>query len=173
MKTIRQIAEEIGVSKQAVHQKRKSKELSTCLQPFTSTVDGVVYIDEPGETLILQAFNKSPSTSFTAVDVNEPSTVYGHVDGQIIEILREQLATKDVQINELNERLKEQTAANKDLTAALEHTTASLHAAQALHAGTMQKHLTDNSPVEVINEAGQSESPPVKKKGFWNIFKKQ
>ena len=39
-KTVKQIADELGVSKQAVHQKRKSKELSTALQPFTSTVDG-------------------------------------------------------------------------------------------------------------------------------------
>ena len=37
-KTVKQIADELGVSKQAVHQKRKSKELSTALQPFTSTV---------------------------------------------------------------------------------------------------------------------------------------
>lgn len=50
-KTIRQLAEEIGVSKQAVHQKRKSKALSIDLQPFTSTVDGMVYIDSDGEKL--------------------------------------------------------------------------------------------------------------------------
>lgn len=40
-KTIKQIVDEIGISKQAVHQKRKSKLLSTSLQPFTTTVDGV------------------------------------------------------------------------------------------------------------------------------------
>ena len=34
-KTVKQIADELGVSKQAVHQKRKSKELSTALQPLT------------------------------------------------------------------------------------------------------------------------------------------
>jgi predicted transcriptional regulator len=39
-KTVKQIADELGVTKQAVHQKRKSKELSTALQPFTTTVDG-------------------------------------------------------------------------------------------------------------------------------------
>lgn len=37
-KTIKQITDEIGISKQAVHQKRKSKLLSTSLQPFTTTV---------------------------------------------------------------------------------------------------------------------------------------
>ena len=58
-KTVKQIADELGVSKQAVHQKRKSKELSTALQPFTSTVDGVVYISVDGENLIKQAFLKN------------------------------------------------------------------------------------------------------------------
>ena len=45
-KTVKQIADELGVSKQAVHQKRKSKELSTALQPFTSTVETVVLLSK-------------------------------------------------------------------------------------------------------------------------------
>lgn len=36
-KTIKQLADEFGVSKQAIHQKRKKEPLSTRLQPFTST----------------------------------------------------------------------------------------------------------------------------------------
>ena len=59
MKTIRQIADELGVNKQAVHQKRKSKELSTVLQPFKSTIDGVIYIDVDGENIIKSAFSSS------------------------------------------------------------------------------------------------------------------
>ena len=58
-KTIKQIADELGVTKQAVHQKRKSKALSTALKPFTETVDGVVYISVDGENLIKQAFLKN------------------------------------------------------------------------------------------------------------------
>ena len=57
-KTVKQIADELGVTKQAVHQKRKSKELATALQPFTTMVDGVVYISVDGEELIKQAFFK-------------------------------------------------------------------------------------------------------------------
>ena len=40
MKTIRQIADEIGVSKQAVFKKIKHEPLSTSLQGLTATVDG-------------------------------------------------------------------------------------------------------------------------------------
>ena len=42
MKTIRQIADEIGVSKQAVFKKIKREPLSTSLQGLTATVDGLV-----------------------------------------------------------------------------------------------------------------------------------
>ena len=73
-KTVKQIADELGVSKQAVHQKRKSKELSTALQPFTSTVDGVVYISVDGENLIKQAFLKNDRKQ---VDDKLSSTVDG------------------------------------------------------------------------------------------------
>ena len=53
-KTIKEIAEEIGVSKQAIHQKRRKEPLSTDLQLFTSIVDGVIYITVDGEELINQ-----------------------------------------------------------------------------------------------------------------------
>ena len=53
-KTIKQIADELGVTKQAVHQKRKSKELSTALQPFTTTVDGSFTPPEDSEIVFLR-----------------------------------------------------------------------------------------------------------------------
>ena len=109
-KTIRQIAEELGVSKQAVHQKRKSKELSTALQPFTSIVDGVVYISVDGENLIKQAFS---NVNCKPIDDNQTSTIYTRVDSDIygilkdtIDTLQEQLNVKDKQISELTETIK-------------------------------------------------------------------
>lgn len=86
-KTIKQIADEIGVSKQAIHQKRKSKKLAELLKPFTSTVDGVVYISVDGENIIKSAFLQKDCKRTT---VNEPSTVDGSftlpVDGDNLEI---------------------------------------------------------------------------------------
>lgn len=111
-KTIKQIADELGVSKQAVHQKRKSKELSTALQPFTSTVDGAIYISVDGEKLIKQAFLNSGCKH---VDDNQPSTIYTEVDSNLygilkatIDTLQEQLNVKDKQIVELTETIKMQ-----------------------------------------------------------------
>lgn len=113
LKTIKQIANELGVSKQAVHQKRKTKELSMKLDPFTSTVDGVVYISIDGETLIKQAFlgdcrkavdDNKPST----VDVNGSSIVDGNVYSFLritIDILKKQLEEKDIQINKKDDQI--------------------------------------------------------------------
>jgi polyribonucleotide nucleotidyltransferase len=103
MKTIKQIADEIGVSKQAIHQKRKGKELSTALQPFTSTVDGVVYISVDGENLIKSAFSKITAST---VDVN--------VDGnqnELYSILKAELDAKNKQIDEQQKTIQKLTDA--------------------------------------------------------------
>lgn len=42
------------VTKQAVHQKRKNKELSTALQLFTSTIDGLFTPPEDSEVVFLR-----------------------------------------------------------------------------------------------------------------------
>ena len=55
MKTIRQIADEIGVSKQTVYKRYKGK-LHTVCAPYAHTEQGVLYIEEQGETLIKQDF---------------------------------------------------------------------------------------------------------------------
>ena len=55
MKTIREIADEIGVSKQAVFKKIKREPLSTSLRGLTSTVDGRLTVSVDGLIAVLQA----------------------------------------------------------------------------------------------------------------------
>lgn len=146
MKTIREIAEEIGVTKQAVHQKRKKEPLSTSLQPFTSTVDGVVYISVDGEKLIKQAFNsrsvnETVNDVYTSVDGSfTPS--FTVVDG-VLEVLKEQLEVKDNQIKEQQNQLMEKEKQITELTSAIDNMTQTLKASQMLHAGTMQQNLIE------------------------------
>ena len=114
MTTIRQIADEIGVSKQAVFKKIKREPLSTSLQGLTATVDGRLMVEVDGEKLIKQAFSEiAPSTTDNqltgAVDglVDAPSTKNAEktaeVDGVIsvlqatIDTLQGQLEVKDRQ----------------------------------------------------------------------------
>ncbi|WP_289119963.1 hypothetical protein [uncultured Bacteroides sp.] len=139
MKTIREIADEIGVSKQAVFKKIKREPLSTSLQGLTSTVDGRLMVSVDGENLIKSAFLPSvPSTDHQQVDgavdglADASST---EVDGLIvvlqatIDTLQGQLEVKDRQIEQLTSALvaAQQTAAT----------------AQALHAGTMKQLLSE------------------------------
>ena len=78
MKTIRQIADEIGVSKQAVFKKIKREPLSTSLQGLTTTVDGRLMVEVDGEKLIKQAFSEITSST---TDNQLTGAVDGLVDG--------------------------------------------------------------------------------------------
>jgi AcrR family transcriptional regulator len=51
MKTIKQIADELGVSKQAVY-KRYRRKPHTFLDTYAHTENGTLYISEQGETLL-------------------------------------------------------------------------------------------------------------------------
>lgn len=103
-KTIKQIADELGVSRQAVHQKiKRSEELSTCLQPFTSTVDGVVYISVDGEKLIKSAFDKNERKQDT-VNVYENKLTVGLQP--IIDILQKEIETFKHQLEQKDELIR-------------------------------------------------------------------
>ena len=170
-KTIRQIADEIGVSKQAVFKKIKREPLSTSLQGLTATVDGRLMVEVDGEKLIKQAFSEiAPSTTTNqltgAVDglVDAPSTKneekMAEVDGVIsvlkatIDTLQGQLEVKDRQIEQQAQTIIRLT----DTLAAAQQTAA---AAQALHAGTIQQQL-------LTGEAGVDQQEPEQKRGWFS-----
>lgn len=54
-KTIKQIADEIGVTKQAVYKRFKGK-LNVACAPYVHTVDGILYLEETGEQIIKNDF---------------------------------------------------------------------------------------------------------------------
>lgn len=136
MKTIRQIADEIGVSKQAVYKRYKGK---------LHTEQGVLYLSEQAETLIKQDFLKDDRSNGAHTErsigaVPEQSQEAGVVAvlQATIDMLQGQLAVKDRQIEELNARLAEVSSA----LLAAQQTAAT---AQALHAGTIKQQLSDGS----------------------------
>ena len=167
MKTIRQIADEIGVSKQAVYKRYKGK-LHTVCAPYTHTEQGVLYLSEQAETLIKQDFLKDDRSNGARTErsigaVPEQSQEAGVVAvlQATIDTLQGQLEVKDRQIEELNARLAEVSAA----LLAAQQTAA---AAQALHAGTIQQQL-------LTGEAGadqQGQEPEQKRGWFSKLFGK-
>jgi Predicted transcriptional regulator len=147
MKTIKQIADEIGVSKTAVR-KHLTDEVKT---KFAETVSGTIYINDAGEMLIKSAFEQNvPQTKFAGVSANQFVEV-----STLVSMLQGELEIKNEQIRELNNRLAESNAA---LVAAQQ----TAQAAQMLHAGTIQKQLTGGEPPD-----GEE-----KKKGFFGLFRK-
>ena len=171
MKTIRQIADEIGVSKQAVYKRYKGKLYTVCA-PYAHTEQGVLYLSEQAETLIKQDFLRDGCPNGSHTDTHTERSI-GAVPEQsqeagvvailqaTIDTLQGQLSVKDKQIEELNARLAESNAA---LVAAQQ----TAQAAQALHAGTIQKQLVEGSAAC----ADQSEQEPQEKRKWWSkLFK--
>ena len=122
MKTVKEVANALGVSRQAIY-----KRLSTMPSTMLSIDDkGVKRISDDG-----QAFLRSELSTKLTTEQSSDSKV-----DTVIFVLQKELDAKNAQLATKDEQIDK-------LTSALEHTTASLHAAQALHAGTMQKQLTD------------------------------
>ncbi len=173
-KTIKEIAEEIGVSKQAVFKKIKQVPLSTEIEKFISTVDGKKLVSVDGENLIKQAFQRKQKTANVNVDAKDDGkmfTVGGNagntVDGipyasqerentlvatfqtaidaltSQLEVKDQQLAAKDRQLEEKDKQLERQTKTIEELATSLAVAQHTAQAAQALHAGTIQRQIED------------------------------
>lgn len=165
-KTIKQIADELRVSKQAVWQRvKRSAELSAMLADHSETVNGTVYVDDVLEQRIKEQYPERPTVDETPINIGETVDETGvnvdkttvnkaqNVDETSSEIdvntlivtlqntvdtLQQQLTVKDNQIDELTVMLKASQEQQATLVSALT-------AAQALHAGTIQERLTERS----------------------------
>ena len=154
MKTIRQIADEIGVSKTAVSKQIANLGLRSGLQKNGNQFA----IDERQEALIKQAFLEKSQTENANQSQTETQTENHEVGDLVcvlqatIDTLQGQLEVKDRQIEKLTETLvaAQQTAA----------------AAQALHAGTIQQQL-------LSGEAEADQQEPEQKRGWFDrIFRR-
>lgn len=132
-KTIKELADELGISKTAIR-KYMTPEFR---EKFTSTSEtGAILVSEDGENHI-KSLRKPPETTgnqFAETANQEVSGTKNSTGDPVVEALLEQLKAKDRQIEAQQVQISQ-------LTAALENTTQSLQAAQALHAGTMKKQL--------------------------------
>lgn len=157
MKTIKQLADELEVSKTAV---RKYMTAEFRAAHIAITAGGVITIDDAGCKWIAERLQK-PLKSTTNTTNHEPETTENQVSVDMvkllqstIETLQQQLEVKDRQIAELTETVKAQAQ--------------SISSAQALHAGTMQQVLSEPSA-----EAPSAEIKVPKRKGLWEWLKRK
>ena len=170
-KTIKQIADEIGVSKQTVYKRYKGKLYTVCA-PYAHTEQGVLYIEEQGETIIKQDFLQkecsigahtyahTERSNGAVLEQSENAGVVAVLQ-TTIDTLQGQLAIKDKQIEELNARLAEVSSA---LVAAQQ----TAQAAQALHAGTIQQQLLSGE--SGADQQGREPEPGGKRSWFRKFF---
>ena len=200
-KTIKEIAEEIGVSKQAVFKKINQVPLSTEIEKFISTVNGKKLVSVDGEILIKQAFQRKQKRKQKTVDVNVDAkddgkkfTVGDMVDGipsksqeqentlaaafqTAIDALTRQLEEKDRQLAEKDKLLEWQTKTIEELATSLAVAQHTAQAAQALHAGTIQRQIEDvpiiqAEELKVVKETAEKIMPEYEKRRsiFSRIF---
>ena len=160
-KTVSEIAREIGISRQALYKRIEAEPLLSDLQPFTSRVDGILYISSDGEDLIISMCS---SSSRVQGRVNRTDNVDSKLDSQPdnrvdsvqeslisqmsaeIDFLKKQIDVKDKQIEQLSE---------------------SLRASQMLQAGLVQQIQYLSSPDEKNEPEPEPEAKP-----RWSIFKR-
>ncbi len=121
-KTIKQIADELGVDKQRVYRFIKQNHINE-VPHDTHQRNGMKYYDEAAETLIKQGLS---AKSISSKDMDFDT---------VIDMLRVELEAK-------NRQIEQQAQTITQLTEALAAAQQTAAAAQALHAGTIQQQLT-------------------------------
>jgi hypothetical protein len=158
MKTIKQIADEIGVSKQAVFYRIKKEPLSNALQPFMTNNDGVLTVSFDGETLIKTEFLRN--NSYQTFDVKE-ATKRDSFDAPIIDLLRETIDTLKTQLESKDKQLESKDKQIEELTLTIKSLSESINAAN-------QTKLA-----ETIIDTQSSLPPASEKVSIWDkLFKR-
>ena len=165
MKTIRQIADEIGVSKQAVYKRYKGK-LHTVCTPYTHTEQGVLYLSEQAETLIKQDFLKDDRSNGAHTDTHTERSI-GAVPEQsqeagVVAVLQATIDTLQGQLEVKDRQIEQQAQTITRLTDALAAAQQTAVAAQALHAGTIQQQLVAGEGEEL-----QQKRETVPRRSWW------
>jgi HPt (histidine-containing phosphotransfer) domain-containing protein len=166
MKTIKQIADEIGVSKQAVSYRLKQLEATKENGVLSTKENGVLVVSLAGETLIKSAFSENNRQTFGD---KQPPNNRQREDGVLaalqttITVLQKQLETKDNQLAEKDKQIIELISTNK---AQAQSINADRHAELA---GTLQQQLIstanddtspdETEPITVIEPETDKPSP--------------
>lgn len=168
--TVKQLAEELGVSKPTISKAITDLGLQGNLHKIgnrfileDSEIDAIksqiLQTPRPQEPQEMETATEKQSEK---AETETEKTLISLLESQIT-ILSQQLQVKDNQIAAQQEQIK-------TLTQSLHDTTAALTAAQALHAGTIQQQLADKQ----ASHEGQAEPDSEERQGFWQrIFKKR
>ena len=157
MKTIRQIADEIGVSKTAVNKQIANLGLRSGLRKNGNQFA----IDEHQEALIKQAFSEKSQTEIENQSQTKTQTET-HEVGDLVCVLQATIDTLQGQLEVKDRQIEQQAQTITRLTDALAAAQQTAVAAQALHAGTIQQQLVAGEGEEL-----QQERETVPRRSWW------
>ena len=160
MKTIRQIADEIGVSKTAVSKQIANLGLRSGLRKNGNQFA----IDEHQEALIKRAFSEKSQTEIE----NQTQTENREV-GDLVCVLQDTIDTLQGQLEVKDRQIEQQAQTITRLTDALAAAQQTAAAAQALHAGTIQQQFLNSD--DNMDQPGKGVQS--KQNWFDRIFRRQ
>jgi AcrR family transcriptional regulator len=133
VKTIKQIADELGVDKQRVYRYIKANHINEAHQER-----GVMYFTDVVEKAVIRYFYDETTSSDVHHDVHQTTS-----NDTVVVALKQELNAKNAQLEVKDKQIDALNARLADVTAALIGAQDAARAAQALHAGTIQAQLGD------------------------------
>ena len=170
LKTIRELADELGISKQAIWQKIK-RDASIDLRQFTSTKGNTVYVDVDGQKAIKAMFSDDSSTRYRQqkddVDDNKKDAVDGQDEVKFLRNLVSEIQSEKKELHKLLDQQQRLALQDKQL---LEEYKAEIKDLKALtmasHDG--EKEVTSDKQPESENSTPESQPKPKK---WWRFGK--
>ena len=164
--TIKQLADQLGVSKTTISKAISALGLSNRLNR-----SGNKYIisEDQTEQIKMQIANSRPQT---ASDKSQTASDKSQLENQIalIELLQKQLALLNEQLSIKDGQIKAYQEQIRILTDSLHDATVALTAEQALHAGTIQRQLKEQINSKEEAALDHQEQPNHKQSIFSKLF---
>ncbi|MCT4380641.1 HTH domain-containing protein [Leuconostoc pseudomesenteroides] len=153
LKTIRELADELGVSKQAIWQKIK-RDASIDLRQFTSTKGNTVYVDVDGQKAIKAMFSNDSSTRYRQqkddVDDNKKDPVDEQDEVKFLRNLVSEIQSEKKELHKLLDQQQRLALQDKQLLEEYKAEIKDLKALKMPSQETEFKHL-DNQYKDEVN----------------------
>ena len=171
LKTIRELADELGVSKQAIWQKIK-RDTSIDLRQFTSTKGNTVYVNVDGQKAIKAMFSNDSSTRYRQqkddVDDNKKDAVDGQDEVKFLRNLVSEIQSEKKELHKLLDQQQRLALQDKQLLEEYKAEIKDLKALTMAPHDDGEKEVTSDKQPEPENSTPESQPKPKK---WWRFGK--
>ncbi|MDI6503094.1 HTH domain-containing protein [Leuconostoc suionicum] len=171
LKTIRELADELGVSKQAIWQKIK-RDASIDLRQFTSTKGNTVYVDVDGQKTIKAMFSNNSSTRYRQqkddVDDNKKDAVDEQDEVKFLRNLVSEIQSEKKELHKLLDQQQRLALQDKQLLEEYKAEIKDLKALTMAPHDDGEKEVTSDKQPEPENSTSESQPKPKK---WWRFGK--